>query len=149
MTIIVFGFDKNVQPVIDIFPFKLKHRVQLYFMSRADFDAWVIHTYGLGYYNNIRDGFKNIYTGKLKTHDGNYDFKQDGEALYHQVVLVDQEGWEGILIHELVHCWQAEMVGICLWKMLDDILKHHRDNDPFELQAYFIQENLSKTVKKE
>jgi hypothetical protein len=85
----------------------------------------------------------NPLDGKRYFLRGRHDF--DGEE--HNISLIMdgdfnklgdwvEADWKGGLRHELIHCRQAEKVGVTIWKQLTDIYADDRANDPFEIEAY-------------
>jgi hypothetical protein len=54
----------------------------------------------------------------------------------HEICLIHQPEIFYAIIHEMMHCKQAEVVGVTLYEQLADIYDGDRLNDPFEIQAY-------------
>jgi len=60
----------------------------------------------------------------------------------HSISIIMDTGWQAGLRHELVHCRQAEKVGVILWTQLTDIYADDRNNDPFEIEAYLREREI-------
>lgn len=91
----------------------------------------------------------NPLTYELKCLEGFHRLHMDNDGnKIHQIALIWNENWEKTLLHEFIHCIQSELVGWYHWIEMSRHYKNDRDLDPFELQAYFLAEQIYKKLKK-
>lgn len=94
------------------------------------------------YFEKANTPIINPLSGKKYPTRGFHFFEDDTHkiAMIYEPIYSARMNWKRVLIHELTHCRQCEKVGITLYLQLADIYENDRENDPFELQAYWEEE---------
>ena len=132
----------EVGRIADMFEYDLKNAVYLEMWSEKEFRR---------YFKFGEKELVNPLTGKLHKQNGWYNLKRvkDVPSVFrHEIALIMNDIWKKTLFHELMHCRQAENIGVC-WRMLEDIFENKRSEDPFEFHAEYYAINKIKEMDDE
>jgi len=73
-------------------------------------------------------------------------FHQYGITKEHEIAIIMNNIWRKTLYHELMHCYQSEVVGKIFYDQIAELYRDDRLNDPFEVQAELYAINKIKEL---
>jgi len=129
--------NREVEDLIDIFNYNLKKKIRVEFWSEEGFRS---------YFEGANKLIINPITGIEHYPNGLYTYMKKEKT--HGLAIVVNDVWKKTLFHELMHCFQHELIGRRWWIKLKRFYKEMRMLDPFEIQAELYAINKIEAINK-